>query len=255
MQRNSIAAGIALGIVLLVASAGAVAAIGGTDAPAATQTSPENSSTAADTVDRTIHVTATGSAEASPDQAVVRVTVRSEANDVGTVRDELATGSAELTAALDELGVEYETTNYRIAEQYQHRENEPAPQYEGTHSYEITADDPDLAGAVADAAAGAGAEVDSISLTLSEEQRAELREAAIRDAMDDASQQASVIADEGGLEVTEPSNVDASQRRYSPVPYERAQAGDDESAPPTEIAAGAVTVSYNVDVTYTAVRE
>ena len=254
MQRNSVGIGIALGIVLLVASAGAVAAFGGSNAPAATQATPGNSTTATDTVERTIHVTATGDAEAAPDQAVVRVTVRSEANDVGTVRDELATGSAELTAALDELGVEYETTSYRISEQYQ-RENDPAPQYEGAHSYEITADDPDLAGAVADAATGAGAEIDSVSLTLSEETRAELRETAIRNAMDDASQQASVIANEGGLEITAPSNVDASQRSYRPVPYERAQAGDDGGAPPTEIAAGAVTVSYDVDVTYTAVRE
>ncbi|WP_436903340.1 SIMPL domain-containing protein [Halovenus halobia] len=254
MQRNSIGIGIALGIVLLVVSAGAVAAFGGADTPAATQTTPENSTAAADTVDRTIHVTATGDAEAEPDQAVVRVTVRAEADDVGTVRDELATGSADLTAALDDLGVEYETTSYGISEQYQ-REDRQVPTYEGTHRYEITADDPDLAGAMADAAAEAGAEIDSVSLTLSDQRRAELREEAIRDAMDDASQQASVIADEGGLEITAPSNVDASQRSYSPVAFDRVQAGGDGPAPRTEIASGAVTVSYDVDVTYTAIRK
>jgi uncharacterized protein YggE len=253
MQRNSIGIGIALGIVLLVAGAGAVTALGGDTAPAATQTDPANT-TAADTVERTIHVTATGDAEADPDQAVVHVTVRAEADDVGTVRDDLATGSADLTAALDELGVEYETTSYSISEQYQSREGERVPTYQGTHRYKITADDPDLAGAVADAAAEAGAEIDRVSLTLSDERRAELREEAIRNAMGDARQQADVIADEGGLTVTAPKTVDASQRSYAPVPYERAQA-DQGGAPPTDIAAGTVTVSYNVDVTYTAVRE
>lgn len=72
--------------------------------------------------------------------------------------------------------------------------------------------------------------------------------------MGDARQQADVIADEGGLAVPGPKTVGASQRSYAPVPYERAQAGDD-GGPRTEIAAGTVTVSYRVDVTYTATRE
>lgn len=125
MQRNSIGVGIAFGIVLLVAGTGAVTALGG-PTPVATQTDTGNA-TVTDGIERTIRVTATGDAEADPDQAVVRVTVRAEGDDVGTVRDELAAESADLTAAFDDLGLKYETTGYGISERYQRKERPTIP--------------------------------------------------------------------------------------------------------------------------------
>ena len=252
MIRNNIALGAVLVVALLVVGAGAVTAFGPTSA--ATQDDPTTNTT--DSVERTIHVSATGDANAEPDQAVLSVAITAEADDVGTVRDDLATGSEELTTALDELGVEYETTGYDISEQYRPRETRPLPLYEGSHRYQITADDPDRAGELVDAAAGAGAEINSVRLTLSEQRRSELREAAIEDAMGDASQQADVIAGEGGLSVVAPISVDATQRQYGPVTFDAAQTeGDDSGAPPTDVASGTVSVTYDVDVTYEAIRD
>jgi uncharacterized protein YggE len=252
MERNTIALGTVLGIALLVVGAGAVTALG----PGETATQEEPTTNTSDAIERTIHVSATGDAKAQPDQAVVRVAIIAEADDVGAVRNELATGSEELTTALDELGVEYETTSYDISERYQPRETRPRPRYEGQHSYEITATDPARAGELVDAAAGAGAEINSVSLTLSEQRRSELREAAVEAAMSDASQQAETIAGEGGLTVVAPISVDATQRQYRPVTFDAAQTkSGDGSAPPTEIATGAVSVTYNVDVTYEATQD
>ncbi|MXR50979.1 DUF541 domain-containing protein [Halovenus sp. WSH3] len=256
MQRNTTAVGVAVTVALLVVGVGAVAAFSGTTGVAA-QESPDEATNATDDTERTIRVTATGEAEAEPDQAVVRVAVTAEGETVGTVRDALANGSEELTAALDELGVEYETTEYDIRQPRRPRgEQQQVPAYAGTHAFEITVDDPDAAGEVVDVAAGAGAEIRGISLTLSDQRREQLRETAIENAIQDARSQAETIAGESGLNVTSPTAIDAAQRSYRPIELDRAQAEDaGGGGPPTSIAPGSVSVSYTVDVTYGAVRD
>jgi uncharacterized protein YggE len=243
MQRDSTILVAALVIVTLV-GVGAFAAFGTAGAQEDVQTTNNTD----DTVDRTIQVSATGGADAAPDQGVARVAVTAEGESVGEVRDQLATGTQQLTAALDELDVEYETSDYSVGDSHEY------PDYEGSHSFVVRFDDPDMAGAVVDAASGADAEVQDVRLTLSEETREQLREEAIQNAMADARGQADTIADSGGLSVVGVKSVDASQRGYRPVHFDdmAAEAGQDGAAPPTEIASGDVSVSYSVDVTYTA---
>ena len=245
MPRDSlIVAGVAA--VLVLATAGAVAGGLGT---AGTQST-------AQPADRTVSVAATGSADASPDRAVVRVAATAEGNSSAEVRDALAAESEALRAALDEFGVDYETIEYRIysvdERERPPREAAPSAEYRGVHAYQVSLDEPDGAGAVIDAATEAGAEVTDIELTLSDEKRTELREEAIRAAMTDARSQADTIAAAGDLRVTNVATVDASQGRYVPVRYEAADAGGNAAAPRTVISEGEVSVTYRVEVTYNA---
>ncbi len=245
MPRDSlIVAGVAA--VLVLATAGAVA--GGLGTAGAQST--------AQPADRTVSVAATGSADASPDRAVVRVAATAEGNSSAEVRDALAAESEALRAALDEFGVDYETIEYRIysvdERERPPREAAPSAEYRGVHAYQVSLDEPDGAGAVIDAATEAGAEVTDIELTLSDEKRTELREEAIRAAMTDARSQADTIAAAGDLRVTNVATVDASQGRYVPVRYEAADAGGNAAAPRTVISEGEVSVTYRVEVTYNA---
>ena len=256
MSNKHMFAAVLLAVVVSVAGAGAITAFGDGNAAVAAQNAGNDAANASEESDRRIHVSATGQAQAEPDQAVVRVAITAEADSVGEIRTQLANDSDDLTAALDELDVEYETTRYDIGQQRQRGDQQPQFEYEGTHAYEITADDPGLAGTVVDTAAEAGAEIEDATLTLSEQRREQVRERAIQNAVQDASNQSEAIADASDLEVVAPVSIDASQRRFVPAPFESAQAeSDDGSGPPTEIASGTVSVTYEVDVSYEAVRD
>jgi uncharacterized protein YggE len=186
----------------------------------------------------------------------VQVSVTASGNDSATVRSSLSSDADDLRSALDELGVEYETTRYTIRERPpDHREergDDDAPAYRGEHAFEVTVDDPNATGAVIDATADVGAEVDNVHLTLSDEKRADLREDAIERAMTDAKTQASTIADAANLTVTTAANVDASDSQYHPIRYETAAATADAGGGGTTVDAGDVSVTYTVRVTYNA---
>lgn len=200
------------------------------------------------TVDSTIDVTAVGEVTAVPDEGVIQVTLAVEGDDIDAVNDQLAADAEALRTALDEVGVSYETTDYRVGEVRFRDDDDPA--YEGHHSFEVTTDDTDQVGPAIDAAAGAGATIDSVEMTLSEEQSATLTEQAIDAAMADARSQAATIADAENLEIINAASVDATQRRYSPVTFETALDAGDEAG--TEIDVDEVAISYDVAVTYNA---
>lgn len=239
MQRNYIAALIAGLTVLAVVLGGAMAGFGTVGAD----------STDGQTTERTIDVTATGDADASPDQGIVRVAVTSEGDDPSVIRDELSAGAEELRAALDELGFEYETDEYNIREPHNERSSQSI--YEGYHSFVVTVDDPEKVGEVVDAAANTGATVGNVQLTLSDEKRNELRDEAIEAAMADARQQAETIAETGELNLTGVTRVDASQQHFSSLSFTM-DAAEDSAQASTQIDAGSVSVTYNVDVTFNA---
>ena len=218
---------------------------------------PTSAQNADEMADRTITVDATGEADAAPNQAVLQIAVTAEGDDPQTVRDDLAAGADDLRANLAEANVSedaYETSDYRIRQDPRPPREDgssDAPEYRGAHAFEVTLDDPDRVGAVIDAAADAGAEVNHVSFTLSDERREELRSDAIADAMSDARLQADTIANNGDLSVTSVARVDASEQRYSPVRYETAAAGAAADSS-TSVSPGDVTVSYDVRVTYNA---
>jgi len=245
MRREHFAV-VGLAGLLVLATAGAV--VGGLGTAGA--------ATPASNADRTITVSATGGANASPDQAVVHVAVTAEGEDPAEVRDSLASGAEDLRDALDEIGAEYETSRFSIDQR--HREYErpgegerEGPAYRGAHQFTVTLDDPEDTGDVIDAAADAGAEVAGVELTLSDQRRTELRDRAIENAMSDARAQADTIAASGDLSVTGVATVQAQQGHHRPVRFETAAGGDGASAR-TIIDSGEVSVTYNVQVTYNA---
>lgn len=242
MEHNDLIA--LVGVVAVVALVAAVAVGLGTAGADSPQASLD---------DRTITVSATGTADTAPDQAVIRVAVTADGDDPSAVRDELAVGADDLRAALDELDVEYETSDFSVRENRHSREPEAdEPAYRGVHAFEVVADDPDDAGPVIDAAASSGARVGDVELTLADETRETLREEAIGNAMDDATMQAETIANTSDLAVTGVATVDATQRNFSPVRYDLRTESGDGAGPPTEISSGDVSVTYNVAVTFNA---
>jgi uncharacterized protein YggE len=242
-RRTLPAVGIAA-VVLVAAVVGAGLAFGAGSADA---TNPNNPG------DRTITVSAQGSASATPDEAVVRVAVIAEGDDPAAVRDELANGSEQLRDALAGADVPDDaitTTRFDIREHRdRERPDEERPTYRGQHAFEVTLGDTDRVGAVVDASAGAGATVEGVAFTLSEETRDDLRDSALEDAMGDASRQAETLANASGLTVTGASSIDATHHGYAPVRYDAATV---EAAGGTTIDTGDVTVTANVRVTYNA---
>ena len=213
---------------------------------------PSGARTADPSADRSISVDATGTADAAPDQAVVRVAATAEGDDPRTVRDDLSANASALREELDAAGIDesqYETDEYRI------RERDDFPEYRGVHGFVVTLDDPQRAGDVIDAGANASAEIEVVRFTLSEERRTQLREQAIESAMSDARSQADTVAENGDLRVTGVRNVDASQQRYRPVEYEAAAPrAATAGGADTSVETGEVSVSYQVRVTYNATR-
>lgn len=204
--------------------------------------------------ENTITVSGTGTASATPDEALVSVAVRADGNDSATVRSTLADRAADLRAALDALNVTYETSRYSIRNvEGDRRDDRPdAPAFEGEHAFTVTVDDPDRVGAVVDAAANATAAVDGIELTLSSDRRTELRDRAIERAMADADRQASTVASAANLALAGVITVDATQSEFRPVAFETAASGRDGGGQSTVIDAGDVSVTYRVTVTYNA---
>jgi uncharacterized protein YggE len=246
MRRAHFAA-IGLAGLLVLATAGAVVGGLGTAGAATPEEAP---------ADRTITVSATGGADASPDQAVVRVAVTAAGDDPAAVRDTLESGAADLRDSLDEVGAAYETTRFSIDERRRpprESEQDDRPTYRGAHRFTVTVDDPGDAGDVIDAAAEAGAEVSNVELGLSDERRTELRSDAVENAMADARAQAETIAAASDLSVTGVATVDAQQRRHRPVAFE-AGGGDGASAS-TIIDSGEVSVTYGVQVTFNATAQ
>jgi uncharacterized protein YggE len=243
MRQPTVPALAVAALVLVAAVATAGLAFGGT-VDATTPNSPS---------DRTIAVSAQGSAATTPDQAAVRVAVTADGDDPSTVRDELADGSERLRTALAEANVPEDaitTTDFDIRERRdRERSEDEQPAYRGRHAFEVSLDETDRAGTVVDASAGAGATVERVAFTLSEETRDDLRDSALEDAMGDASRQAETLADASDLTVTGASSIDAAHGGYAPVRYDAATA---ESAGGTTIDTGDVTVTATVRVTYNA---
>lgn len=225
---------------------------------------------------RTITVSNTGEVTGDPDLAVLRLGVEATENDAQTVRDDLSERADALVDALIDAGVDEDaitTHRYRIREQIDRRrmeadgveptsreEAEEYIYYQGTHSFSVEVEDVDRVGEVIDTAVDAGAdEVDRVTFTLSDEKRADLREDALREAVQNARSEADAIADEIGAEVVEATVVDASDGRITPVERDVPVAEDDapartpspDSAPSTGMEPGDVTVTAEVHVRYT----
>lgn len=206
--------------------------------------------------DRTVRVSATGSVEAEPDRAVVRVAVVEYGETAPAAREALASNTSRVRESLREAGVEDDqvtTVEYDL--RYDDDLND-APIYAGyraTHGLAITVEDVDRAGTVIDAAvAGGAARVRDVRFALSAERRRELKQEALTDASDAAREQAGTLAGRSDLRIVGVDRVDAvdveTDGRYVADTALTSAAG----GAPTRIASGPVSVTASVVVTYNA---
>ncbi|WP_137284004.1 SIMPL domain-containing protein [Halorussus salinisoli] len=238
-----------VGVAFLLLTAGCVGSLAPTsDATAQTQQ--------ADRGGETISVSATGQAEAEPDQAVLQVAVLARGDDANAVRTQLAENATQMREALRRVGIaddQIRTVSFRIDQEYREEEGERRPAgFQGVHAFEITLSNVSRAGAVVDTAVANGADrVDNIELTLSEERRRQIRAEALRDAMENARTNADVIAESANLTIAGVHSAATGDQSFRPVRAE-ALTADAEGKAGTSIESGPVTVSAQVSVTYNA---
>lgn len=223
--------------------------------------------------ERTIVVSNTGEATAEPDLAVIEAAVEATADAPATVRDDLADRSDALREALLDYGLpedDVTTSDFRIRERIDRRQMEEdgvrpdsgeAAQeyvyYVGTHAFSVEVADIDEVGDVIDTAVDAGADsIDRVTFTLSEDRRADRREAALRRAIQGARSEAEVVADEVGTSIVAATVVDTSDGRVSPVHRDVSYAADAAMEMPapdsveTGVEPGDVTVTADVRIQY-----
>lgn len=245
MYRKTLAT---VGVAVLLVTAGCVGSLApASDADAQTRQADGG---------KTISVSATGQAEAEPDQAVLRVAAIARDDDANVVRQRLAENATRMREALRDAGIaddRIRTVSFRIDQEFRETDGERRPAgFEGVHAFEITLSNASGAGAIVDAAVSNGADrVDSVELALSEERRREVRAEALRDAMTNARANADVMAESANLTVTGVHSAATGDLSYSPVRAETLEA-DAAGRAGTEIESGPVTVVAQVQVTYNA---
>lgn len=248
MRRRSVIATLTLSVLLV--TAGCVSVPGTGEAPQSN--APGESS-------RTITVAASGQVQTQPNQAVLRVAVEATGQDASTVRQRLAENVSQMQRALAEMGIESDqitTADYDIRNQQRFggREEERPP-FRGRHAFSITLTETlDQTGKVIVTAVENGAtSVDDVRFTLSAETRRELRKEALADAMGNARDQASVIADQSDLSIAGVGSVRTADVGVRPVRFEGAAlTGGSGGDGGTAIEGGAVTVTAQVQVAYNA---
>jgi hypothetical protein len=252
MRRHAL---IALALAALLTTAGCA---GTTPSQSAAPSNAQQPTSASE--DGTIHVVGSGSAEATPNQAIVGVAVVATAEDAATARQRLAENVSRMRAALAEIGLEDDqitTRRYdidRVRRRPPEEGSDPAVEYRAWHAFEITVTETDRVGTVVDTAVRNGAtEVDNIEFTLSTDLRRELEADARGAAMADAREKAESLASDANLTVTG-VNVIRTDGGGAPRPAEYATAA--ATATPTEagtdLESGPVTVVTTVRVVYTA---
>jgi uncharacterized protein YggE len=251
-----------VGVALVSITAGCVGGLAPTtDASAGPQQDVQEQQTdqlqRADAGAKTISVSASGEAEAEPDQAVLRVAVLARADDANAVREQIAENVTQMREALRDAGLSDDrirTTSFRIEQEYREENGERRPAgFRGIHALEITLSNVSRAGTVVDTAVENGADrVDGVELTLSEERRREVRADALRDAMENARANADVIAESANLTLEGVHTAATGDVRFDSVRAETVEADTAAGQARTEIESGPVTVSAQVQVTYNA---
>jgi uncharacterized protein YggE len=247
MERSSTSTVLALAVAALVVAAGIVAVGGGFPAASA----------AAGPDGQTISVGASGTAEGTPDQAILSVAVVATADSADAAREQVAADADRMRQALRDAGVpddQVRTAYFHIGPDYRYdRETgeQEIERYRAAHAFEITLTDIESAGEIIDVAVANGAtQVNGVRFGLSDEARADLRAAALEDAMANADANAQTLATASDLSVVGVHSVTTSDVSY-PRYFETAAVADG-AAGSTTIESGPVTVSASVQVTYNA---
>ena len=200
----------------------------------------------------TIIVSGTGSVTATPDRAHVTFAVWTQAI---TATDALTSNAEKMNKvieALTDAGIsmdDIKTTSYSVEPviQYPERSSEPPKivGYIARNEIQVSLADVASVGKIIDVGVVGGANVvQSIYFSLSESKADQLRDQAIKEAVQDADSKARAIAESLNLKLVGPTSISLGYEYPVPV-YEKAA-----EAISTPIVPGPLTVSANVQVTY-----
>ena len=212
-----------------------------------------------------IVVSAMGTASRAPEQAVITLAIETAARTAQAAAEQNAETMARIVAALRRLDIPEDrirTTAYNMYPEYRHwdgRDPEMANRqpeiigYRVMNQVMVTVDGAARAGAVIDAALGAGANrVDGLGFQLRDTEA--VRADALRAAMQKARAEAQLLAQAAGLTLGPPIEISTSYGYMPPPPPMPMYAGRDmvQAAAPTPVQPGSVEVMANVNVVYSA---
>ncbi len=210
--------------------------------------------------DRVIHSTGTGNVIGTPDRAQVTFSVQTENTDVKLAQAENSAKMNTVIEALIASGIPRDalkTTGYNIYPVYEESKSYLAPKvktYRVTNTLTVTLHDVSKTGEVIDIAVANGInQADSIRFLLSDQQQKVLRTSALKEAVEQARNDADTVAGAMGTMVTGVKSADISGGYY-PVLYENyqyAQSGDVKLDSRTPVQPGDITVSATVSITFT----
>lgn len=258
----------ALALAVLAATAGCAGAFGtlstGDATPASQTTNPaDGASDAANAGSdgKSLTVGAHGEAKTDPDRAVLHVVVTATADSAEAARTQVADNASSLRSALADAGVDdanVTTERFNIRRDRRER-REPRKgdsgesTYRATHAFAVEVADVDRVGELIELSVQNGAnDIRHVEYTLSEETKAQLREEALRGAMDNARQDADVLAESASLNITGVRSVSTGGADVRPYRAELTAAAGGAADSATSIDSGPVTVTAQVTVTYDA---
>ena len=170
---------------------------------------------------KVITVSGHGTVDTTPDEAVLRLAVVTQAEDVKNASDENSVKMDAVLAKLSEIGIPEDdavTSGYRVRPRYNWRdEEESLIGFQVHNSLVVTVRDITKVGDVIDAALGSGAnEIDDVTFTVSDERQVELRDEAIADATRRASADAASVADAMSVTIVGPLEISTTGSQFSP---------------------------------------
>ena len=208
-------------------------------------------------VDRTIHVTGSGSVTGEPDIAMLDLGVSVEKETVAEAREEAASAMTALINSLQANDVakkDIKTENFSIYPQYDYVENVRTLRgYRVNNTVRAKIRDLATLSDVIDNAASAGGNsivINSIQFMIDD--TAPLQTEARSLAVKDAEAKAQVLAEASGVRLGEPITITESTRfEGSPIPFATAEATfDDAARTSTPISSGELAVTVTVTVVY-----
>ena len=214
---------------------------------------------AQEVTDNTLFVSGTSTVSANPDKVTIHFSVETTDDSAKISQQENAQLTSTVRSALIAAGIAtdgIETTGYTLSQVREY--NPDTRQYEEkgfrtTHSMKVELSDTGRAGEIIDAAVSGGANnINSVSFGLSDSKLSELKLQALEAASGSAREKAAAIADGLGVSVSRVMSVTEGYIS-SPSVMTRSYAAEDAvmgAAVPTEITAGSVSVSANVNVVF-----
>lgn len=200
-------------------------------------------------------VAATGTADVSPDQAIVSAGVVSQGK---SAREAMMANATLMTAVFDELtaaGIDRKnvtTSQLSLQPQYNYQDRR-APKierYESRNTVTVKSDDLDQVGAMLDALVRAGVNnINQVQFTVKDPKSA--RDTARDNAIAEAREKAKAMADAAGVKLGPLMSLnETSGSRPMPVPMMAMRAEADFGGATTPMSAGEQTLSVTVNMSY-----